>query len=264
MLVISISLIIGMPQHANAAESGKPDPTPTPIVSCGGLECSYFAGKYFAFASVDIKSQAQIGDIGQFPCQVNQLTGTDFCRVFPKNALQSNNLTKMVLKGGFVEITQAVSCDAVSENSCKKIPLPALKLVLTGSKAAFDQYPFSGFTFSDDRKTLFIEKEATLSQDHPLPGILVKEAGGVTVTAYLAIGDGNYSTDPSEAGRILVKSNNDNFIFQDLRRKDLKKNPKIVIKPMQKEITCVKGKISRKLLKTNIYDSSCPPGFKNK
>ena len=133
--------------------------------------------------------------------------------------------------------------------------------MLTGSKAAFDQYPFSGFTFSDDRKTLFIEKEATLSQDHPLPGILVKEAGGVTVTAYLAIGDGNYSTDPSEAGRILVKSNNDNFIFQDLRRKDLKKNPKIVIKPMQKEITCVKGKLVKKVTADK---PKCPSGYKIK
>ena len=263
-LVIALSLLGVSLTPLNAAETGKPDPTPTPFLSCGGILCSYFSGKYFQFLGLDIKSQAQVTNIGQFPCQVNELIGTDYCRVFPKNALPSNNLTSMVLKGGFVEIGQATICEEALEITCRKNPLPSMKIVLAGGKATFDQYPYPGFTFSSDRKTLYIVENSTMDSLVALPKILVKEVGRVTVAAYLEVSAGEYSSEASDEGSILVKSEFDNFVFQTLTRKDLRKNPKIIVKPIQKEITCIKGKVSKQILKTNIYDNKCPPGFKNK
>ena len=247
----------------NATENGKPDPTPTPFVSCGGLLCSYFAGVNFQLSRLDIESQSQVGNLGQLPCQINANIGTDFCSVFPRNALPSNNLTSVVLKGGSVEITQAGVCEAASEVSCRNNPLPAMKIVLDGGKATFDQYPYPGFTFSADRRTIYIAQNSVISFDFA-PKILVKDVGRVTATAYLETNPGEYSAEAAEKGNILVISKFDNFIFQRLTQKDLKKNPKAVIKQMQKEITCVKGKLSKKIVKSDIYDYKCPSGFKNK
>ncbi len=265
VLVISFSLLIGVSQPINAAETGKPDPTPTPFVSCGGIVCSYNLGKYFGFASVDLKSQAQVGDLGQFPCQVDGNSGTNFCRVFPENAVPSNNLNKVVLKGGYVEIAPIAICDRNIPGSCSRSnPLPGMKIVLTGDGATFDQYPVPGFSFSEDRKTLYIAKNAVLSQDIEIPRIMTKQIASITVTAFLEVNASEYSTTQIESGKILVKSDSDNFIFQRLTQQDLKKNPKIKIKLMQREITCAKGKTIKKVLKTNIYDIKCPQGYKIK
>jgi Zn finger protein HypA/HybF involved in hydrogenase expression len=95
-----------------------------------------------------------------------------------------------------------------------------------------------------------------------LPKIIANQIGTIDVTAFLALSPGEYSPTQVEAGKILVVSKNDNFIFQSLTQQDLKKNPKLKIKPMQREITCAKGKSIKKVLKNNIYDIKCPSGYK--
>ena len=266
LLAISISVISFPLSPVNGAETGIPDVKPTPLASCGGIVCSFSVGKYFAFGGVDNDTSGDFGDIGQFPCQVDGNSGTNFCRVFPKNAVPSNNLNKVVLKGGFVEIAPIAICDKSIPGSCTRDnPLPGMKILLTGEGANFDQYPYAGFTFSEDRKTIYIAKDANFveSNNQP-PKILANQIGTIEVTAYLAVSLGEYSTTHVESGKILVVSKNDNFIFQRLTQQDLKKNPKLKIKLMQREITCAKGKTVKKVLKTNIYDIKCPAGYKIK
>ena len=172
----------------------------------------------------------------------------------------------MVLKGGYVEVGQAATCDwSIPNNPCKANPFPEMKIVLTGEGAKFDLFPYVGFTFSQDRKTLYIAKDATfVESNNQLPRIVASQIGTIEVTAFLAESPGDYSTTQVESGKILVVSKNDNFIFQSLTQQDLKKNPKLKIKLMQREITCAKGKIVKKVIKTNIYDIKCPAGFKIK
>lgn len=265
-LAFLISLISFPLSPASGAETGIPDAKPTTSVdSCGGILCSFWLAKYFTFGSVD--TQSSLGyDLGQFPCQVNEQIGTNFCRVYPKNALPSNNLTKVIVRGGYVEFGQAATCDwNIPYNPCKANPFPEMKIVLTGEGAKFDQFPYAGFTFSEDRKTIYIAKDATFveSTNQP-PKIIANQIGTIEVTAYLAVSPGEYSTSQVESGKILVISKNDNFIFQRLTQQDLKKNPKLKIKLMQREITCAKGKTVKKVLKTNIYDIKCPAGYKIK
>jgi hypothetical protein len=266
ILAFVISLISFSPSPAFAAETGIPDVKPTPSVdSCGGILCSYWLAKYFVFGSVDTESSVGY-DLGQFPCQVNEQIGSNFCRVYPKNALPSNNLTKVIVRGGYVEFGQAATCDwNTPNNPCKANPFPEMKIVLTGEGAKFDQFPYTGFSFSEDRKTIYIAKEATYVQStNQPPKIIANQIGTIEVTAYLAVSPGEYSTAQVESGKILVISKNDNFIFQRLTQQDLKKNPKLKIKLMQREITCAKGKTIKKVLKTNIYDTKCPQGYKIK
>ena len=266
ILAFLISLISFPLSPVNGAETGIPDVKPTPFASCGGIVCSFSIGKYFVFAGVDNDTSGDFGDIGQFPCQVDGNSGTNFCRVFPKNAVPSNNLNKVVLKGGYVEVGQVATCDWNNPNNpCKANPFPEMKIVLTGEGAKFDQFPYAGFTFSQDRRTLYIAKDATfVESNNQLPKIIASQIGTIEVIAYLAVSQGEYSTTQVESGKILVVSRNDNFIFQRLTQQDLKKNPKIKIKLMQREITCAKGKSVKKVLKTNIYDIKCPAGFKIK
>ena len=264
LYALLISLISFPVPTVYGAETGTPDVKPSPIASCGGIVCSYWGGKYFVLEGVDNDTSGDFGDIGQFPCQINEIAGNDFCRVFPKNAVPSNNLNTVVLKGGYVEVGQAATCDWTnSNNSCKANPFPEMKIVLTGEGAKFDLFPYVGFTFSQDRKTLYIAKDATFVESHnQLPKIIANQIGTIDVSAFLALSPGEYSPSQVESGRILVVSKNDNFIYQLLTQKDLKKNPKLKIKPMQREITCVKGKTVKKVLKTNIYDIKCPAGYK--
>jgi hypothetical protein len=267
LLVFLVSLLIVPLSPVSAAETGTPDVKPTPSVdSCGGILCSYWLGKYFVFGGVDNDTSGDFGDIGQFPCQVNESIGNNFCRVFPKNAVPSNNLNKVVLKGGFVEVGQAATCDwNLPNNPCLSNSFPEMKIVLTGEGAKFDQFPYAGFTFSEDRKTIYIAKNATfVESNYQLPKIIANQIGTIEVSAFLAVSPGEYSTTLVETGKILVVSKNDNFIFQRLTQQDLKKNPKLKIKPMQREITCAKGKTVKKVLKTNIYDIKCPAGYKIK
>jgi hypothetical protein len=267
ILTFFLSLLIVPSSPVSAAETGTPDVKPTPsVVSCGGVVCSYSVGKYFVFGGVDNDTSGDFGDIGQFPCQVNEIIGNNFCRVFPKNAVPSNNLNKVVLKGGYVEVGQAATCDwNILSNPCKANPFPEMKIVLTGEGAQFDQFPYAGFTFSQDRKTIYFAKDATfVESNYQLPKIVADQIGTIEVTAFLAVSPGEYSTTKVETGKVLVVSKNDNFIFQSLTQQDLKKNPKLKIKPMQREITCAKGKTVKKLLKTNIYDIKCPAGYKIK
>ena len=266
LLAISISVISFPLSPVNGAETGIPDVKPTPLASCGGIVCSFSVGKYLAFGGVDNDTSGDFGDIGQFPCQVDGNSGTNFCRVFPKNAVPSNNLNKVVLKGGFVEIAPIAICDKSIPGSCTRDnPLPGMKIVLTGEGAKFDQYPYAGFTFSEDRKTLYIAENATLVEsNYQLPKIIANQIGTIEAAAFLAVSPGEYSTSQVESGKILVVSKNDNFIFQRLTQQDLKKNPKLKIKLMQREITCAKGKTIKKVLKTNIYDIKCPAGYKIK
>lgn len=250
----------------SGAETGLPDAKPTPFVSCGGIICSYWLGKYFVFGNVDMNTASDIGDIGQYPCQVNESIGNNFCKVFPKNAVPSNNLNQVVLKGGYVEVGQAATCDWSIQSPfspCKANPFPEMKVVLTGEGAKFDLFPYAGFTFSQDRRTIYIDKDATFVESNgQRPKVIANQMGTIEVTAFLAVGPGEYSTTQVESGKILVVSKNDNFIFQRLKQQDLKKNPKLKIKPMQREITCAKGKTVKKVLKNNIYDIKCPAGYK--
>jgi hypothetical protein len=264
LIVFLISILGYSLSPVSAAETGIPDAKPTPsAASCGSIVCSYLLGKYFVFGGVDNKTSGDFGDIGQFPCQVDGNSGTNFCRVFPKNAVPSNNLNKVVLKGGYVEVGQAFTCEVSPTDVCKPNPLLEMKIVLTGEGAKFDLFPYVGFTFSQDRKTLYIAKDATfVESNYQLPKIIANQIGTIEVTAFLAVSPGEYSSTQVESGKILVVSKNDNFIFQRLTQQDLKKNPKLKIKPMQREITCAKGKSIKKVLKTNIYDIKCPTGYK--
>jgi hypothetical protein len=265
LILFIIPIIFRLPP-VSAAETGIPDVKPSPIASCGGIICSYWIGKYFVFGGVDNDTSGDFGDIGQFPCQINEISGNNFCRVFPKNAVPSNNLNKVVLTGGYVEVGQATTCDwSIPNYPCKANPFPEMKIVLTGEGAKFDQFPYVGFSFSQDRKTLYIAKDATfVESNYQLPKIIANQIGTIDVTAFLALSPGEYSPTQVEAGKILVVSKNDNFIFQRLTQQDLKNNPKLKIKPMQREITCAKGKTIKKVLKTNIYDIKCPAGYKIK
>ena len=264
LLALLISIFGYSLSPVSAAETGIPDAKPTPsVASCGSVVCSYLLGKYFEFLGVDSDTFGDFGDIGQFPCWVNRNSGTDFCGVFPKNAIPSNNLNKVVLRGGYVEVGQARTCEVSPTDVCKTNPFPAMKIVLTGEGAKFDQYPYAGFTFSEDRKTMYITENATfVESNYQRPKIIANQIGTIKVTAYLALSPGEYSTNQLESGKILVVSKNDNFIFQRLTQLDLKKNPKLKITPMQREITCAKGKSIKKVLKTNIYDIKCPTGYK--
>jgi hypothetical protein len=264
ILSFAISLISFPLFSASGAETGIPDVKPTPFVSCGGVVCSYSLGKYFTFGGTDYDTFSYVPNIGQFPCGVNGISGTDFCRVFPKNAVPSNNLNKVVLKGGYVEVGQVATCDWNDLYiPCRANPFPEMKIALTGAGAKFDQFPYAGFTFSQDRKTLYIAQDATFVESNNVPPkIIANQIGTIEVTAYLALSPGEYSTTKLESGKILVVSKNDNFIFQRLTQQDLKKNPKLKINPMQREITCAKGKSIKKVLKTNIYDIKCPTGYK--
>ena len=268
ILAFLISLISFTLSPVSGAETGTPDAKPTPFVSCGGIICSYWLGKYFVFGNVDMNTSSDIGDIGQFPCQINESIGNNCFKVFPKNAVPSNNLNQVVLKGGYVEVGQAATCDWSIRSPfspCKANPFPEMKIVLTGEGAKFDQFPYAGFTFSQDRKTIYIAKDATFTEsNYQLPKIIANQIGTIEVTAFLAVSPGEYSTTQVESGKILVVSKNDNFIFQRLTQQDLKKNPKLKIKSMQREITCAKGKTVKKVLKTNIYDIKCPAGYKIK
>jgi hypothetical protein len=264
ILFVFLTSLIGVPSSpVSAAEKGIPDAKPTPFVSCGGILCSYLLGKHFVFGGVDIDSSGKVGDLGQFPCQVDQKMGTDFCRVFPKNAPPSNNLSKVILRGGYVELGQAFTCDVSPTSSCRPNPFLEMKIVLTGGGAKFDLYPYAGFTFSEDRKTIYINKNATfVESNYQLPRIIAHEIGSIEVTAFLEVSPGEYSTSGVESGKILVISKKDNFIFQRLTQQDLKKSPNTKIKLMQREISCAKGKTVRKIMKNNIYDIKCPAGFK--
>jgi hypothetical protein len=266
LLAFLIFIISFSPSPASAAETGIPDAKPTPsVVSCGSRLCSFLAGKYFVFGGVDNDTSGDFGDIGQFPCQVDGNSGTNFCRVFPKNAVPSNNLNQVILRGGYVEVGRAFTCEVSPTDVCKPNSFPAMKIVLTGEGAKFDQYPYGGFTFSEDRKTMYITENATfVESNNQQPKIIGNQIGTVEATAYLAVSPGEYSTTQVESGKILVISKKDNFIFQRLTQQDLKKNPKLKIKLMQREITCAKGKTVKKVLKTNIYDIKCPAGFKIK
>jgi hypothetical protein len=170
------------------------------------------------------------------------------------------------VRGGYVELGKAATCDwSIPHNPCKVNPLPDIKIVLTGEGAKFDQFPYAGFTFSEDRKTIYIAKDATFVESNSqLPKIIASQIGTIEVSAFLAVSPGEYSTSQVESGKILVVSKNDNFIFQRLTQQDLKKNPKLRIKLMQREIACAKGKSVKKVLKTNIYDIKCPAGYKIK
>ena len=266
ILAFLISLISFPLSPASGAETGIPDAKPTPSVdSCGGILCAYWVAKYFTFGGRD--NESSLGyDLGQFPCQVNEQIGTNFCRVYPKNALASNNLNTVIVRGGYVEVGLAATCDwNIPYNPCKANPVPEMKIVLSGEGAKFDQYPYAGFTFSQDRKTMYIAKDATfVESNNQLPKIIASQIGTIEVSAFLAVSPSEYSTTQVESGKILVISKNDNFIFQRLTQQDLKKNPKLKIKLMQREITCAKGKTVKKVLKTNIYDIKCPPGYKIK
>ena len=266
LLALLISIFGYSLSPVSAAETGIPDAKPTPsAASCGTIVCSYLLGKYFVFGGVDNDTSGDFGDIGQFPCQVDGNSGTNFCRVFPKNAVPSNNLNKVVLKGGYVEVGLAFTCEVSPTDVCRPNSFPAMKIVLTGEGAKFDQYPYAGFTFSMDRKTMFITENATFveSNNQP-PKIIASQIGTIEVRAFLAVSSGEYSATQVESGKILVVSKSDNFIFQRLTQQDLKKNPQLKIKLMQREISCAKGKTIKKVLKTNIYDIKCPAGYKIK
>jgi hypothetical protein len=262
ILVLAAALFSFTP--ATAVEIGTPDPTPAPKVSCGGLPCSLLAGKYFAFAGFDSESFAELPNLGQF-CMPPFKGNFDYCRIPGKNAIPSNNLNKVILKNGWVELSYPVKYD-LSRNPAVIFPpeFLGLKVTLQGANAQFGTYPQPNFTFSSDRKTVYIKAHTVSSPPPSADGVILQikapSVGEITVTGFLEVGENTYSTSPLEIGKILVVSKYDEFVFST----DKKTGQPIATKDIKKYSICTKGKLGKKVLQKNLASSICPTGFKVK
>ena len=261
VLVLAAALFSFTP--ANAVEIGTPDPTPAPKVSCGGIPCSFYAGKYFTFGGFDDESFAEVPNLGQF-CQPAAKGNFDACRIPGKNAIPTNNLHKVVLNNGWVEISYPVKFD-FSRNPAESFPAAflGLKISIDGAKAQFGSYPVPNFTFSSDRKTVYIKAHRVDGLARSSGIILQVKApnvGEITVTAYQETDENIYSEKPLEVGKILVVSKYDQFDFSV----DKKTGQPIATKDIKKYSICTKGKVVKKVLQKNLVSSICPTGFKVK
>ena len=261
VLVLAAALFSFTP--ANAVEIGTPDPTPTPKISCGGMPCSFFAGKYFTFGGFDDESFVELPNLGQF-CQPAAKGNFDACRIPGKNAIPTNNLHKVILKNGWVEISYPVKFD-FSRNPAESFPAAflGLKISIDGVNAQFGSYPVPNFTFSSDRKTVYIKAHRVDGLARSSGIILQVKApnvGEITVTAYQEIGENIYSEKPLEVGKILVVSKNDQFVLPI----DQKTMMPIASRDIKKYSICAKGKVNKKVLQKNLVSSVCPTGYKLK
>jgi hypothetical protein len=248
---------------ASAVEIGTPDPTPTPKISCGGMPCSFFAGQYFSFGGFDDESFVGLPNLGQF-CQPAAKDNFDACRIPGKNAIPTNNLHKVILKNGWVEILYPQKFD-FSRTPADSFPAAfiGLKISIEGANAQFGPYPVPNFTFSSDRKTVYIKAHRVDGLARSSGIILQVKApnvGEIRVTGYQEIGENVYAEKPLEVGKILVVSKYDQFDFSI----DKKTRMPIASKDIKKYSICIKGKVVKKVLQKNLVSSVCPTGFKVK
>ena len=262
IFILSILLFSNTP--ASATETGTPDPTTTPKISCGGMPCTFYAGKYFSFGLFDDESFATLPNLGQF-CQPATKGSFDACRVPGKNAIPTNNLNKVILKNGWVDVRYAQKFD-FTRNPSEQFPpeFRGLKITLQGADAVFGSYPVPNFTFSSDRKTVYI-KAHRLDRIPPSSNGLILQInapllGKIRVTGYLETSENIYSEEPSEIGNILVVSKYDEFEFQ----KDKKTNLTLASAAIKKFSFCSKGKVVKKVLQRDLASATCPTGFKLK
>ena len=249
---------------ASAVEIGTPDPTPVPKISCGGMPCSFFAGQYFSFGGFDDESFVVLPNLGQF-CQPAAKDNFDACRIPGKNAIPTNNLHKVILKNGWVEILYPQKFD-FSRTPADLFPAAfiGLKISIEGANAQFGTYPQSNFTFSADRKTVYIKAHIVSFPPPSSNGVILQikapSVGEITVTGYQEIGENVYAEKPLEVGKILVVSKYDQFDFSI----DKKTRMPIASKDIKKYSICTKGKVVKKVLQKNLVSSICPTGFKLK
>jgi len=261
-LVVAVALVSFT--SASAAEIGTPDPTPTPKISCGGMPCTFYAGKYFSFGGFDDESFSQLPNLGQF-CQPATKSNFDACRIPGKNAIPTNNLNKVIFKNGWVEVISAQKFD-FTRNPSEQFPpeFRGLKITLRGADAVFGYYPVPNFTFSADRKTVYIKAHRL---DRILPSsnglilqIKASKLGKISVSGYLETSENTYSEEPSEIGNVLVLSKYDEFNFT------LDKKTKLPLAngTIKKFSMCAKGKAMKKVLQQDLASANCPTGFKIK
>lgn len=246
------------------AENGNPDPTPTPAVNCGGLPCSYYAGKYFSLSNIDDNSFAEIQNIGQY-CMPPSKPPFVSCRTIGKNAIPSNNLNKVIFNYGWVGLTYPQKWDtAISTRDITPPEYLSMKITLSGTNAEFGQYPIPNFTFSNDRRTVYIKAHRILTGTPETNGLILqiipKSVGKIIANAYLETGVETYSDTPIESAQILVISKYDEFVF----KLDKKTRLPIASERIQKKFTCIMGKSTKTILTTDLYRSDCPKGFKIK
>lgn len=262
-LIIAFAVIASTPAYS--AETGTPDPTPTPKINCGGSPCSFYAGKNFSFGGFDDESFAQIPNLGQFCVPANKGNFFDACRIVGKNAIPSNNLNKVILKNGWVEIIYAQKYD-LSRTPVDIFPpeFPGLKITLEGANAEFGPYPVPNFTFSSDRKTVYI-KAHRIARPAPSDNgihlqIKAPAVGSISVKGYLEIAENSYSETPEEVGNILVISKYDEFDIPIDKKTKMPDGTKTI----KRYSYCTKGKVVKKVLEKNLRSSDCPTGFKLK
>ena len=259
ILILSVLLFSSTP--ASATETGTPDPTPVPKVSCGGPPCSFSAGKYFSLGNTDDESFSTLPNLGQF-CQPATKGNFDACRVLGKNAIPTNNLNKVILKNGWVEFSPARIFDLSRTPSGTFPPsFVGLKIRLEGANAEFGLYPVPNFSFSADRKTVFIKAHLVAPSSNGLALLINSKAvGKIKISGYLETSENTYSDQPSEVGNIVVVSKYDEFGFQ----KDKKTNLPLASASIKKFSICSKGKLVKKVLQKDLASATCPTGFKLK
>jgi len=262
--VFILSVILFSITPASATETGTPDPTPTPKITCGGIPCTFYAARFFSFGLFDDESFATLPNLGQF-CQPLAKGSFDTCRVPGKNAIPTNNLNKVILKNGWVDVRYAPIFD-LTRNPSEQFPpeFHGIKITVQGADAVFGPYPVPNFTFASDRKTVYI-KAHRLDRIPPSSNGLILQInpsslGKIRVSGYLETSENTYSEEPSEVGTILVVSKYDEFKFQ----KDKKTNQPLAGAAIKKFSICYKGKVVKKVLQKDLESATCPTGFKVK
>jgi hypothetical protein len=263
-LSLIIAFVVTTSTPAYSVEIGTPDPTPTPKISCGGPPCSFYVGKNFSFGGFDDESFAQIPNLGQF-CLPAPKGNFDACRIVGKNAIPTNNLNKVILKNGWVSVIFAQKWD-LSRVPVDIFPpeFPGMKITLTSANAEFGPYPVPNFTFSADRKTVYI-KAHRIARPSPSDNginlqIMAPTVGSISVKGYLEIAENSYSENPEDIGNILVVSKYDEFDIPIDKKTKLPDGTKTI----KRYSYCTKGKVAKKVLGKNLKSFDCPTGFKLK
>ncbi len=263
-LALIMALVILMTSPAYSAETGTPDPTPTPKIGCGGQPCSFYVGQNFSFGGFDDESFAEIPNLGQF-CLPASKGNFDACRVVGKNAIPTNNLNKVVLKNGWVEINYAIKWN-LARTPVDIFPpeFPSMKITLEGASAEFGPYPVPNFTFSADRKTVYIKAHRVSIPTPSNNGIILQikapKVGKIIVRGFLESSQDTYEETPAEVGNILVISKYDEFDIPIDNKTKLPSGSKLI----KRYSYCLKGKVIKKVLQKELQSSECPSGFKIK
>jgi hypothetical protein len=261
-LVIAFAVIALSPAYS--AETGTPDPTPTPKIGCGVPPCSFYVGQNFSFGGFDDESFSSIPNIGQF-CQPASKESFASCRIVGKNAIPTNNLNKVILKNGWVSVIYAQKWD-LSRVPVDIFPpeFPGMKITLVGANAEFGPYPVPNFTFSSDRKTVYI-KAHRIARPSPSDNgidlqIKAPMVGSISVKGYLEIAENSYSETATDIGNILVISKYDQFDVPIDKKTKFPDGTKTI----KRYSYCTKGKAVKKVLQKNLKSFDCPTGFKLK